>query len=292
MKILITGGTGFIGANLISKLYQKYDITALTRIGSNTEKIKGFCKIFSYDYQINHLISLFQQECFDGVIHLATHYQATHSSSDLTTICEANITLGTHLLESCRYHYPKFFINTLTFSQFANSKTYSPPSLYDATKQAFYDLICFYQSQIPTLFSHLLLYNTYGPNDPRPKIFNLWQKYALSQEILEMSQGEQELDFSHIDDVINGFDLLIQLILKNKIPKNTIHTLQNTRYQLRELADLYMSLTKTNINIKWGAKPYRSIEIFKPIGIPDLPILPEWKPKISLQKGIQQIYGK
>ncbi|WP_104696978.1 MULTISPECIES: NAD-dependent epimerase/dehydratase family protein [unclassified Helicobacter] len=292
MKLLVTGATGFVGTNLILGLHKKYKIVALVRQNSNIEMIKPYCTIHHYDENLENLIDFFRLQNFDGIIHLATNYQSIHSSQKLLEILQANITFGTYLLEACKYYPPKFFINTLTFSQFSNSQTYTPSSLYDATKQAFFDIICFYQEQISTGFCNLLLYNTYGPNDPRPKIFNLWQKYANSQEVLEMSEGIQEIDISHIDDVISGFDLLIQLVLKTNQPKNVIYTLQNQRYSLKDLANIYMQATNTKVNIKWGAKPYRICETFVPISEPYFPKLPGWNPKIKLQEGIKKIYGK
>ncbi|MCE3040290.1 NAD-dependent epimerase/dehydratase family protein [Helicobacter anatolicus] len=292
MKLLVTGATGFVGTNLILKLHEKYEIVALVRKNSNIEMIKPCCTIYHYDENLENLIEFFRSQNFDGIIHLATNYQSVHHPQNLPEILQANITFGTYLLEACKHQPPKFFINTLTFSQFSNSQTYTPSSLYDATKQAFFDIICFYQEQIPTKFCNLLLYNTYGPNDPRPKIFNLWQRYTNSQEVLKMSEGIQEIDISHIDDVIRGFDLLIQLNLKTKQPKNIIYTLQNQRYNLRDLANLYMQATNTKINIKWGAKPYRICETLIPISEPSLPKLPGWNPKIKLQEGIKEIYGK
>lgn len=291
MKLLVTGATGFVGKNFIFQLHKKYKITALVRTESDTSMIEEYCSIYRDNGDIQTLSAFIQEECFDGVIHLATYYQPSHSSKDFLTMLSSNIIFGSKLLEALCSNPPKFFINTITFSQFTNSSSYTPAGLYDATKQAFCDIICFYASKLPTIFCNLLLYNTYGANDNRPKVFNLWSKIAKTQETMEMSKGEQKIDISHIDDVINGFQTLIELCQNDKISTLSTYTLENQRYTLKELANIFMQATNTHLPIIWGAKPYRENEIMDPISSKNsnLKKLPYWEPKISLQEGIKTI---
>lgn len=294
LSLLVTGASGFVGSNFIVKFHKKYKITALVREDSRIDTIRSLCDIYRHNGDITSLESFCRERCFDGVIHLATLYKPNHTLQELQSFLEANIIFGTQLLESLKRVPPKFFINTLTFSQFANATTYCPASLYDATKEAFYDILQYYALEMPTVFTHLLLYNTYGLNDNRPKIFNLWRKIAQTKEVLEMSAGEQLIDISHIDDVISGFDLLVQLCNTKEAKKNQIYTLENERYTLRELAKLYEKYTNLQLNIQWGAKPYRNREIMNPISSTqnhNLMKLPTWSPKISLQQGLQNFIG-
>lgn len=294
LKLLITGATGFVGTNLILQLHNTYQITALVRAESDASMIEEYCSIYRDNGDIQTLSAFIQEECFDGVIHLATYYQPSHSPKDFLTILSSNIIFGSKLLEALCANPPKFFINTITFSQFANSSSYAPAGLYDATKQAFCDIVCFYASKLPTIFCNLLLYNTYGANDNRPKVFNLWSKIAKTQETMEMSKGEQKIDISHVDDVINGFQTLIELCQNDKISTLSTYTLENQRYTLKELAEIFMQATDTHLPIIWGAKPYRENEIMDPISSKnsDLKKLPYWEPKISLYEGINDVFGK
>ncbi|PAF48848.1 hypothetical protein BKH41_04260 [Helicobacter sp. 12S02232-10] len=297
MKLLITGATGFVGTNFVLKLHQKYNITALLRPHSNQKAIQDYCKIHRYDGNIENLIKLFECENFEGVIHLATLYKSNHSIEDLDAILESNIIFGTQILEALKINPPNFFINTLTFSQFANTTTYTPASLYDASKQAFFDIINFYNQSLPTKFSQLLLYNTYGINDFRPKIFNLWQNNIQNQLPLAMSAGNQKIDISHIDDVINGFDILIQNITnKESFDPSIIYTLENfPRYSLKELANIFENVLAKKLNIIWGANPPRQNEIQEPISSllsEKFQKLPNWNPQITLEQGIKKTFGE
>ena len=292
-NILLTGATGFIGTNFVLRLHNQYEITALVRASSDTSTIESHCEIYRYK-DLDSITQLFQKEQFDGVVHLATFWQPSYIDEyNIFTFIDSNITFGNMLLESLKVNPPKFFINTLTYSMYANSNNYYPNDLYAATKQAFYDICAYYAQILPTTFSHLLLYNIYGNYDTRPRIFNLWQKIAKSGECLEMSAGEQMLDFSHIFDVVDGYAMLIQLCLENKVPNNQIYTLENQRYRLRELATLFEKYTDSTLNIQWGAKPYRENEIMEPVSSKDsalLEKLPNWNPKITLEQGLKIRY--
>lgn len=296
IKILLTGASGFIGQNFVKQLGNKFEITALARPHSDITKLNQ-CQIFYFDINNEQkLIKLFEEKTFDGVIHLATLYKPNHTPQDLKEILEANITFGTQILESMKINPPKFFINTLTFSQFAHLE-YKPLNLYDATKQAFADIIEFYRHQLCTNFVHLLLYNTYGNADPRPKIFNLWKNNAQSSLPLQMSSGKQKIDISHIDDIIKGFDTLITSILdKQKFDTKIIYTLENfPRYTLKELADIFQRYSRLQLNLLWEAKPDRKNEIYDPISSlvsNKFQKLPHWNPCISLQEGIKNVFGE
>lgn len=295
-KILLTGASGFIGQNFIKQLGNKFQITALVRPHSNITKLNQ-CQIFHFDGDDEKaLVKLFKDETFDCVVHLATFYKSNHSPEDLKKILNANITFGTQVLEAMRTNPPKIFINVLTFSQFTHLENYSPLNLYDASKQAFADIIEFYRYQLPTNFAHLLLYNTYGSDDSRPKIFNLWKKNAQNLSPLEMSSGKQEIDISHINDVIKGFDILMTNIFsKQNFDANIIYTLENfPRYNLKDLANIFEKASGLRLNLLWGAKSDRKNEIYNPISSlisKKFQKLPHWNPQISLQEGIKSVFG-
>ena len=293
MKILLTGATGFVGTNFVLNLHKKYEIIALVRQSSDVSKIDKFCKIYRYDNTIESIQKVFESEKIDGVVHLASLVLGGKNSiSVIKDIIKANIEFPSLLLEIIYENPVKFFINTSSSFEYANSNEYKPSNFYAATKKAFYDITKYYSYMLETKFAHLLLYDNYGKNDTRTKIFNLWKKIAQNGETLEMSKGEQKIDISHVDDVINGFDILIQLCLDNKIKNNQIYTLENKRYTLKELASLFEKYSGLKLNIKWGAKPYRENEIFNPISAKDskeLKKLPNYKPKISLEEGIKML---
>ncbi len=288
MKILITGITGFIGTNLYEYLINKneYEIYALVRSNENIKHLeKNSIKCFNY--KENDLELLFKENNFDGVIHLASKFIVNHQSEDIEAIIESNILFPTKILEmSCKYNL-KWFINTGTFWQHFDNQEYMPVNLYASTKQSFEDIAKFYTSSYDINFVTLKLNDTYGIGDTRPKVFNLWLKIAKSQESLDMSAGEQLIDIVYIDDVISGYDQLINLLIENKIPKNSSYCISSGNpIKLKDMSKIFEKVSKKKLNINWGAKSYRPKEVMIPWnnGI----LIPQWSSKVSLEEGIKK----
>lgn len=293
LKILLTGATGFIGTNFVLRLHCKYKITAIVRPSSDTSKIDKYCNIYQYDGDIQSLIDFCNQERFDGVVHLAATFIPNHTHQDIAKLLDGNLILGLHILEAIHNLNirPTFFINTVTFSQFMNSPTYCPKTLYDAMKQALYDLIQYYQNTNHNIiFTHLMLYNPYGPHETIKKIFHLWKDIASKNTTMKMSSGYQQMDITYIDDIIRAYDILIDQCIAKQIEKNIIYTTENTRYTIKELAIFFQEISGKKLDIIWGEDFPNTIH--SPISSSNsnqLKKLPKWEPTISLEQGIKNV---
>ncbi len=288
MKILITGATGFIGQNLIKLLLNNnYNVCCITRIHSDLSKINSKVKIFQYDENIDSLLEFFQNEKFDGVIHLASLFLLNHTKDNISNLLSSNIKFGVELLEASKISKVKWFINTGTFWQNYNDEVYNPVNLYAATKEAFLDIAKYYTQTSDLIFMTIKLNDTFGPNDTRNKIFNLWHKISQTGEILEMSEGNQIIDISYVEDVINAYDILIKHLNSEKstVLKNKIFTIKsNERMSLKELSKVFEEATNCKLNIKWGSKPYREREVMNPWE--DGEIIEDWEQKYTLKDAI------
>ena len=87
-------------------------------------------------------------------------------------------------------------INTGTFWQHYENREYSPTCLYAATKQAFESILHYYVEAKFLMIITLILFDSYGPSDPRPKLFSLLQEARQSEKVIAMSPGEQKIDRS------------------------------------------------------------------------------------------------
>ncbi|STO96783.1 NAD(P)-dependent oxidoreductase [Helicobacter canis] len=314
LTILLTGSTGFIGSHFIQACYERFHIIALVRPSSDTTAIAPYCKIAHYDGSIESLTQIFATHNIDGVVHLAAFVQSGRSKGqEITNLIAANLTLGTQILETLATYPARFFINTLSYFQFANASSYSPFNLYAATKQAFYDICVHYAATLPTKIVHILLYDTYGENDPRGKILSLWRDLLRNppKQNLAMSDGLQVLDLTHIDDIISGFALAIDSI--DCLHTSTIYTLESTnRLCLRELASVFESLANASLPLDFGARTSAIPAIQMPISVDridgelaanggggessqeirhfmPLAKLPNYAPKISLEAGLMRV---
>jgi nucleoside-diphosphate-sugar epimerase len=294
MKILVTGASGFIGQNLVKVLQaKKYEIHCIVRTHSDLSGIDSKVKIFKYDENIDSLIKYFTQENFDGVIHLASLFLASHTKDDISKLLSSNIKFGTELLESCKVNGTKWFINTGTFWQNYENESYNPMNLYAATKEAFESIAKYYTQTSDVIFTTIKLNDTFGPNDTRNKVFNLWNKIAKTGETLEMSAGEQIIDISYIDDVVLAYEVLIAHLTsaqKEAFKNKTFAVKSKERMSLKELSKVYEEATNTRLNIEWGARPYREREVMNPWENGE--VVPNWKPKYTLKEAILKTIGE
>lgn len=288
--ILITGANGFIGSNLIKTLYRSYNVIAITRETSDSTNIESFCEIHKYK-GISSLLKYLENKDIIGVIHLATLYIKNHNTSDIKNIIDSNITFGSEICEVLSLlNFNGWFINVGTFWQFYKNMQNNPLNLYAASKSAFNSIINFYANTTNITFSTIYLNDTYGPNDTRDKIFNLWLKIARNGQTLEMSKGEQLIDLIYIDDVINAFIKLIEILDSpyKTLAKNKIFALHTKdRKTLRELSEIFEQVIGKKLNIIWGAKPYMKRENFIPFEGGD--ILPNWNERFTFKDGIKEI---
>ena len=292
--ILLTGASGFIGRNIINQLQSHYDFIAIVRKHSNTAHIDGKCEIYRYE-NISDFIAFCKSDSVKnrvcGVLHLATLYIKNHDSSDIKGIIDANVTFGAEVIEGlARADFSGFFVSVGTFWQFYKNYPNNPLNLYAASKSAFERIIDFYANTTKITFTSLFLNDTYGPEDTRPKIFNLWIKSLDTDKVLEMSGGMQEIDLIYIDDVVSAFKIIITLLLSPnyellKDKRFALHTKE--RKTLRELAEIFERVSGKRLKIAWGAKPYMERENFIPFEFGDK--LPLWEEKISFEIGIKKL---
>lgn len=293
MNILITGATGFIGSNLVNRLIKENHNLFIT-IRENTLNPYGEDKINSVSISSNNLdksTKFFIENNIEGIIHLASFVQSgDHSIEDIEKLIDSNIKFGTYILEIAVRSNVKWMINTGTYWQNYDRTDYSPVNLYAATKQAFEDIAKYYYETNDFKFCTLRLFDTYGKGDTRNKIFNLWDKISKSGEVLDMSPGNQIMDFSYIDDVIDAYLLLTDYLhYKSDIIENgSIYYLQSPeRYSLKELSQIFEEVTSNKLNINWGGKPYKYHEVMNPISSDK--VIPGFKHKISIRDGISRI---
>lgn len=291
MNILVTGATGFIGRHLTRRLVdEQHNVHVLTRAHSDTSVLPAEAHVMHLPQSSANVAPLLHGKHFDGIVHLATHFLSSHTPEDIPPLITANVTFGTQLLEAAAQERIPWFINTGTFAQHLSESSNVPSNLYAATKRAFEEMVTYYAHTAETTFLTLELFNTFGPDDPRKKIFTLWKSAMDSGVPLDMSPGDQIIDITYITNVIDGYCRAINLLSTHDavVSQNSVFTLPSPeRMTLRELAACFATALDKELPVNFGALPYRTGEIMEPKrGIP----LPGWEARVSLHEGIRRTY--
>jgi nucleoside-diphosphate-sugar epimerase len=289
-RAIVTGATGFVGSNLAKKLISNgWEVHTINR------RVTPFLDKLAQLGVKNTIIQNGSESLIPKIIssinphvvfHLAACVITNHVPRDIDQLMESNIIFGAYILEGLRDCETKNIINTGTFWQHYLNNNYSAVNLYAASKQAFQSIIDFYVESYSIKAITLKLFDNYGPNDSRNKLFNQLSKAAKTGNDIDMTMGEQIINLVYIDDVVESFVVAYDLINDATFNGHSQFKVSSSEeISLKDLVLLYEKTLGKPIKINWGAKPYRDREMFYCPKIGSN--LPNWTPKVTLQKGLK-----
>lgn len=289
---LITGGAGYVGSFLAKRLVEEqWEVHVIVRAGSDLALLASVVKrvgLHVHDGSTDGMMHIMEAVKPSVVFHLASLFLAQHMPKDVVPLIQSNVVFATQLVEAMAQSNVRNLINTGTSWQHYENKSYSPVCLYAATKQAFEALLQYYVEARFIKAITLELCDTYGPNDPRPKLFHLLRKISESGETLAMSPGEQMLDIVYIDDVIDAYLLSAERLLNKDGGMQERYTVSSGKpISLKGVVASFEKLKGKKLSIQWGGRPYREREVMSAWDRGNK--LPGWTAKMSLEAGLRCI---
>lgn len=289
-RALVTGATGFVGSALAARLVADgVEVTCLVRPGSDTSRIPAGAMVLPVTADSESVAQAVARSTPEVVFHLASYFVAEHGPSDVDPLAEANLAFGMRLLDAMDRAGVNALVYAGTIWQHFNGAAYDPVSLYAATKQAFADIALFYANARGMRLLTLSLTDTYGPHDPRKKLFSLLREAHTDGRVLSMSPGEQVVDPVYIDDAVEAFilggDRLIGAA-PGAVEEYAVRT--EAPQRLRDLVDVWQAVTGKHLSIEWGGRSYRAREVMAPWAGP---VLPGWRARVTLEEGISRMEG-
>ncbi len=288
---LVTGGTGFVGSNLCRSLVRngwRVHIIAHCTGATLLDDIKSQIVVHVHDASTACMSSIMATVMPDTVFHLASLFLSEHTAQDIDRLIISNVLFGNQLLEAMATHGVYRIVNTGTSWQHYGNEAYSPVNLYAATKQAFEDVMRYYVEAKGIKAITLKLFDTYGPNDPRPKLFHLLEKLAHEGKSLPMSPGEQIIDLVHVTDVVAAFEIASDRLAHGLVEGHEVYAVSSGNpMTLKEVVELFGRVFGRKLAIEWGGRAYRAREV---MSLWDKgKCLPGWSQTYSLETGINEL---
>ena len=234
MKILITGGAGFVGTNLIISLKQKgHTLVSIDNysIGQKSNHVEGVTYI---DMDANEIGSI--PNDFDLIYHLAGLSRIQPSFLNPTETFIANTSSTNAILEFARARGTKVVYSG------SSSKHHNPyQSPYALYKYLGEEICKMYKKTYDFPIEIVRFYNVYGPfeitDGDWAAVIGLWRNLvAQGLPITIVGDGNQRRDFTHIDDIVDG---LIKIGFSTKTTEDAWELGSGKNYSLNEVYDLF-----------------------------------------------------
>ena len=296
-KILITGGAGFLGSNLIEKLIQDNFIYCLDNFSTgNYANIEKFINLDNFKLIENDIINPIDIE-IDEIYNLACPASPPKYQKNPIHTFKTSIFGIYNLLELAKKYNAKIlqastseiYGNPIEHPQkenyFGNVNINGIRSCYDEGKRAAETLICDFNRQYGTQIRIARIFNTYGKNmqiDDGRVISNFIVQALKNEDITVYGNGSQTRSYCFVDDLIDG---LIKL-MNSSITTPT--NLGNPKeYSILETAKIILSKIETNSKIIYKDLPQDDPIKRKP-DISKAQKELDWQPKIDLNEGLDK----
>jgi UDP-glucuronate decarboxylase len=298
MRILVTGGAGFLGSHLCEKLIQmNHEVIALDNMytGSRT-KVATLLDNPNFELVKQDITEPLNFEV-DGIMNLACPASPVHYQKFPVQTIKASILGSINVLDLAnRLNIPVF--------QASTSEVYGDPSIspqveeywgnvnpigiracYDEGKRSAETIFFDFHRQYGTQIKVARIFNTYGPrmsfNDGRV-VSNFLIQALRNKPITIYGDGSQTRSFCYVSDLVEG---LIKLMFSTQEVTGPINLGNPLEFTILELAEKIISITRSNSSIQFHELPQDDPKQRKP-DISKAQKILNWNPTINLEEGL------
>ena len=286
MRILITGGAGFIGSHLCERLLNEgNDVICLDNFFTGSkDNIRHLLDNNRFEL-VRHDVTKEYYAEVDQIYNMACpasppHYQYNPIKTIKTSVLGVTNMLG--LAKRCR---ATILQASTSEDYWGNVNPIGIRSCYDEGKRCAETLMMDYHRQNNVDTRIIRIFNTYGPNmDPNDGrvVSNFIVQALQNKDITMYGDGTQTRSFCYVSDLVDGIVKMMNNEQKFIGPVNLGNPSERTVY---DLAELIIKLTNSNSKIKFAPLPQDDPLQRKP----DISLAKKelcWEPKVDIEEGL------
>jgi nucleoside-diphosphate-sugar epimerase len=259
MRILITGGNGFLGSNIVRKLIKEnHDVYVFSKSTNNTQDILDKIK---FDFSSNNELVNFEKEILEFSPEVVIHCGWSGGNSyqdvnDLNQLYE-NVESSVKLIEILNKltNKPKF-IGFGSFSEYGNSLSpinendiEQPLNLYGLSKLTFKNYSKMLCDRYGMEWVWVRPCYIYGPNDVKTRLIPLLIDKLLNDQEVILDDCNKTIDYLYIDDFTNYFYSLLQ-----NNPQGIYNICSGNQYNLKQLIQDITKISKSKSQVIFDPK--------------------------------------
>ena len=300
MKILVTGGAGFIGAHLTRQLLKNnFEVTVLDNLSTGNKKnlpSEIFLKVMDVrDVEVKNFI---RQGNFDAIVHLAAQIAVADSMKNPQLDADINISGTINILEAARICNVRRIIFASTAAVYGDvaendlpikeSQNLNPLSFYALSKMTAENYIRSYAENFGLEYVILRFANVYGEfqiDRGEGGVISIFTRLIKNRQTpIIFGDGLQTRDFIHADDIAAGICAALTTNEKNF----TCNLSTQTEINLNDLIKIFGEVAGYEIFPKYQSPRQGDIRRSSLANEKAKKFL-TWQPKISLSDGLRQI---
>jgi UDP-glucose 4-epimerase len=295
MKVLVTGGAGFIGSNVADRLSEEgHQLVVLDDLSSGRRhQVPAAANFYQMELDSRWLDRVIEREKPEAVCHLAAQISVRRSVEDPVFDARVNILASIGLIEACRSHGVKRFVFTSTggaiygdADQLPTPETYAatPMSPYGTSKLCVEHYLQCFRQLYGFSSAALRLANVYGPRqDPHGEagVVAIFSRALLEGRTATINgDGLQTRDYVYVGDVVEAF---VQALRSDAQGSFNVGTGVET--DVNQLYDLIAQCARSSAPAQYGpARPGEQ----KRSSVDPTRARTElgWEPRVQLPEGI------
>ena len=297
-KVLLTGGTGFLGHHVVKALLdKKADVTLLVQPHEKTWRLDGIESnvniIKATLTDAEETKKAIQEVKPEVIIHFAGWMERRRDVTILDDMYEHHVSSTMNLILAAEPKVTRLILNTGTSEEygeqsdpFIETLPIDPVSPYSASKGAATVMATYLSKAIGLPVVTMRPFITYGPGQVHDTLIPFLIKGVLQKKTVELTEGLQYRDFIFVDDLVSCYLAVIEKEESIKSPQVfNVGTGQKTR--VRDVIETIADLMNGEDYLKIGARPMRPGESESMVA--DIQKTKEflgWAAKISLREGL------
>lgn len=291
-KILVTGGAGFVGSNLVDRLIKEgYSVAVIDNLSTGKKKyLNSKAKFYKSDIRDSKIEEVFKKENPEIVFHCAAEINVRKSTESPERNADINILGSLNILENCKKKKVKKFVFPSSVGIYGEPQSLpvdedhplGPMSPYTIGKLAVEKYLYYYQKQ-GLDFVILRYSNIFGPRQSEEGVIPIFIKKILrDQSPIIFGDGTQTRDFLYIEDAVSA------AMESLRAPGGSVYNVAtNKEISIKEVSEMISEILDKKIEPKFESRHKGEIirsridysKIEKELG---------WEPEYSFRQGLKE----